>query len=77
MSEVPRILPSQFRRAGSPGSTAGKDARRYEIRAGKPDALQTLPRRFGNSSGQEIAHTVASPGELAEEMNHLFKVLSG
>ena len=30
---VPRILPSQFRRAGSPGSTPGKDARRYRLRS--------------------------------------------
>ena len=39
--------------------------------------VSRMRQRYRELFRQEIAHTVASPGELEEEMNHLFKVLSG
>jgi len=39
-------------------------------------ALHRLRRRFGQLLRQEIAHTVASPAEVDEEIRHLFAAVA-
>jgi RNA polymerase sigma-70 factor (ECF subfamily) len=40
-------------------------------------AVHRLRQRYREALRAEIAETVASPGEVEEELRHLFAVLSG
>ena len=40
-------------------------------------AAHRMRRRYGELFRQEIAQTVAGPGEVEDELKHLFAVLSG
>lgn len=40
-------------------------------------AIHRLRKRYRQLLRREVAHTVTAPGEVDEEMHHLFKVLSG
>jgi hypothetical protein len=39
-------------------------------------AVHRLRRRYGELFREEVAHTVADPNEIEEEMRHLLRVLS-
>jgi RNA polymerase sigma-70 factor (ECF subfamily) len=67
-----------------PALTAGRDAIRYAEIAAKLDITETaarvavhrLRKQYRGLIRSEVAHTVASPDEVDEEMRHLFQVLA-
>lgn len=70
-----RLEPSLTQEA-APGSYADWAAALGLSEGAMRVALHRLRRRFGELLRQEIAQTVASPGEVDEEIRHLFAAIS-
>ncbi len=92
LNDVLQRLEDEYRRDGKaawmeamrPALTAERDAIDYADIAGKLQmsedtarvAVHRLRRHYRRLIQEEVAHTVAAPNEVKEEMRHLFQVLT-
>ena len=93
LNDVLRQLEQEYVREGKkawmdamrPALTADRESIRYDQLAGQLDISETAARvavhrlrqRYRRLIQAEVANTVTSPDQVAEEMRHLFQVLAG